>query len=243
MASSAFPRPAASSGRTPIRRNQRGARRPRVLAVLAVGRGREFNCSWGGARRRVSWVRPWVCGVHVIEPAKNPTEASGCIVRARAMVRQSRRRRLGRAGWRSKSPTTGAPSTASGIEADEHICPATNVTSSLANFYATATACTASHASSPTTRTSFRPSTPPRALMSATAFSAPDLHLSPEAREWTRDGDMYLGIDRRRGERGRNRCCGGACRQTAATTPARTRGLAGKNNFLARSGPAPRPVV
>ena len=48
-------------------RNPRAARWPRDLAVLAVSAGRAFNFSWGGAQRRVSGVRPWMCGMHVIE--------------------------------------------------------------------------------------------------------------------------------------------------------------------------------
>ena len=49
---------------------------------------------------------------------------------------------------------------------------------------ATATACFGSQASSPTSSTSFSPMTPPAALMSATAFSAPWLHCSPNAANW-----------------------------------------------------------
>ena len=47
----------------------------------------------------------------------------------------------------------------------------------------------------------------------------PGLHLRPEARvfarERTGDRDMYLGAGRRCGQRDRNRCCHGACRQKA----------------------------
>src|SRR5262245_33155803 len=49
-----------------------------------------------------------------------------------------------------------------------------------ANFSATARACLCSQASSPTSSLSFLPSTPPAALMSATACSAPFLSCRPK---------------------------------------------------------------
>src|SRR5688572_6089142 len=68
-----------------------------------------------------------------------------------------------------------------GIDEPEQKCPATNTTLSDTILFATAVACLGSQASSPTTSSSFWPLTPPAALMSATAISAPRLSCSPNA--------------------------------------------------------------
>jgi hypothetical protein len=57
----------------------------------------------------------------------------------------------------------------------------TNGILALANFSATERACLGSQASSPTCSASFLPSTPPAALMSATACSAPFFICRPNA--------------------------------------------------------------
>ena len=66
------------------------------------------------------------------------------------------------------------------MELDEQKCPATNTTFLAAKPLATDTACFGSQASSPTSSTSFWPSTPPLALMSATAISAPAFSWAPK---------------------------------------------------------------
>src|SRR5215468_1742283 len=66
-----------------------------------------------------------------------------------------------------------------GIDEPEQKCPATNTTLSVTILLATAVACLGSQASSPTTSSSFWPLTPPAALMSATAISAPRFICSP----------------------------------------------------------------
>jgi hypothetical protein len=81
MASSAFRRAAVSA-------MARGGAAC-VLAVLAVGPWRALIFRVGGARRRVSGVRPWVCGIHI-------TEAAGCIVRRRPKTLRSKPNQLDR---------------------------------------------------------------------------------------------------------------------------------------------------
>ncbi len=71
-----------------------------------------------------------------------------------------------------------------GIDEPEQKWPATNTTLSLTNWLATATACFGSQASSPIFSTSFLPITPPLALMSATAISAPRRICSPKEAYW-----------------------------------------------------------
>jgi hypothetical protein len=66
-----------------------------------------------------------------------------------------------------------------GIDDPEQKCPATKLTPSETNLLATATACFGSQASSPMLNTSFWPSTPPLALRSLTAISAPRCICSP----------------------------------------------------------------
>ena len=66
----------------------------------------------------------------------------------------------------------------------EQKCPATKATRRLTIWLATATACFGSHASSPTCSFSVLPSTPPAALMSCTASSAPRRSCSPNEAYW-----------------------------------------------------------
>src|SRR5262245_27766040 len=68
-----------------------------------------------------------------------------------------------------------------GIDEPEQKWPATNTTLSDTILLATAVACLGSQASSPTTSSSFWPFTPPAALISCTAISAPRFSCSPNA--------------------------------------------------------------
>src|SRR6478672_8288329 len=67
------------------------------------------------------------------------------------------------------------------MDDDEQKWPATNGIFALANFSATERACLGSQASSPTCKESFLPRTPPAALMSSTACSAPFFICRPNA--------------------------------------------------------------
>ena len=66
----------------------------------------------------------------------------------------------------------------------EHQWPCMNTMPLLTMVLATDTACLGSQASSPTSSLSFSPSTPPRALMSAIAISAPLRIWSPAEAYW-----------------------------------------------------------
>ena len=70
------------------------------------------------------------------------------------------------------------------MEEPEQKCPAMNTTPLFTIWLATATACLGSQASSPSSSRNCCPSTPPAALMSATAISAPAFICSPKEAYW-----------------------------------------------------------
>src|SRR6478735_2692687 len=81
------------------------------------------------------------------------------------------------------------------MEEPEQECPATSLTPAAVIWFATATACFGSQASSPVERSSFLPSTPPAALMSATAISPPFFICAPKEAYWPVIGPtMAIGV-------------------------------------------------